>query len=214
MWLHELGHAVAAWLCGFSAMPLPWFTSIADSRSLVVSLFMAAPLVYFVQAFWRAGRRLVPSLLGGLLLAQLLCTFGLSLSRARTLITFFGDGGGMVLGAALMASFYVGADSYLRRHQLRWGFLVIGAVAFVDPFESWCAAGRDSSRIAYGISDRSGLSDASKLTETYGWTEPAMVRAYVLLGVACLLALAALYLRGLWGAGWLRRLARGERGLG
>src|SRR5687767_4757176 len=26
MWLHELGHAVAAWLCGYPAIPGPWFT--------------------------------------------------------------------------------------------------------------------------------------------------------------------------------------------
>jgi hypothetical protein len=211
MWIHELGHAVAAWLCGFSAMPLPWLTSIADSRSAVVSLLVAAPLVYFALTLWRSGRSLVALLPGGLLLAQVVCTVGLSLVRARSFITFFGDGGCMVLGAALMASFFVGPDSYLRRHQLRWGFLVIGAVAFMDAFELWCGATRDSSRILYGINEAAGLSDPSRLTETYGWTEPGMVRAYGLLGVACLLALAVLYLRGLSAAGWLRWPWRGRR---
>src|SRR4051794_36875891 len=32
MWVHETGHAVAAWLCGYLAFPGPWFTPVANER--------------------------------------------------------------------------------------------------------------------------------------------------------------------------------------
>ena len=32
MWLHEVGHAVTAWWCGFFAFPGPWRTSIGETR--------------------------------------------------------------------------------------------------------------------------------------------------------------------------------------
>src|SRR5687768_2696944 len=30
MWVHEAGHAVAAWLAGFTAFPGPWITVVGD----------------------------------------------------------------------------------------------------------------------------------------------------------------------------------------
>ena len=33
MWVHESGHAVAAWLCGYVAWPGPWFTPVGTERS-------------------------------------------------------------------------------------------------------------------------------------------------------------------------------------
>jgi hypothetical protein len=44
MWLHELGHAVAAWLCGFPAFPGPWFTPMAEERSALFALAIMAGL--------------------------------------------------------------------------------------------------------------------------------------------------------------------------
>src|SRR6185436_11558590 len=51
MWLHELGHAVAAWLCGYPAFPGPWFTSVGEERSFLFALAITAGLAY---AIWRA----------------------------------------------------------------------------------------------------------------------------------------------------------------
>ena len=46
MWVHEVGHAAAAWLCGFPAFPGPWLTPVASQRSLFLALFLAAGLSY------------------------------------------------------------------------------------------------------------------------------------------------------------------------
>lgn len=52
--LHELGHAVTAWWCGFAAIPTLWKTLIPETRSLFVSLLVAGANAYLL---WRAWAR-------------------------------------------------------------------------------------------------------------------------------------------------------------
>jgi hypothetical protein len=96
-----------------------------------------------------------------------------------------GDGMGMVLVTALMASFFFGKRTQLYKRSLRWGLLAIGAAAFVDMFATWY-----SGNIPFGEIEGTGLSDPMKLVEEHGWPAKLMVRRYIRVGVACLSALA------------------------
>ena len=42
MMVHESGHAVSAWICGYAATPGIWFTPISDERSIWVPVFLVA----------------------------------------------------------------------------------------------------------------------------------------------------------------------------
>ncbi|HET9991871.1 MAG TPA: hypothetical protein VFQ65_25255, partial [Kofleriaceae bacterium] len=110
--------------------------------------------------------------------------------EAQAWITFGGDGGAMVIGTLLIACFFV---AKLREHGLRWGLLVIGAAAFVDTFATWWSARSDIDVIPFGEIEGVGLSDPSKLQEVYGWSTGQLVHRYVVLGLACLVALAIIY---------------------
>src|SRR5437899_5329972 len=90
--------------------------------------------------------------------------------RRRPFI-FGGDGGSLVLGSLLMTTFYARPDSPLCENSLRWGFLGIGAVAFMDAFCSWTGKEED---IPFGVQE-GALSDPSALVETYGWTIQLMI---------------------------------------
>lgn len=131
------------------------------------------------------------------MLLQALCTFAITDESAQALITFAGDGGAMVFGTLLMAIFFYGKETQLYRGALRWGFLVIGASAFVDTFFTWWTARTDVNAIPYGEMEGVGLSDSSRLVEWYGWTESAMVHRYVALGVLCLVVLVIVWVRNL-----------------
>lgn len=207
MWVHELGHATSAWLCGFPSFPGPWVTRTWETRSTLLFLLVATWLGGLVLRGWLTQRR--PLMIAGAtgLVLQFVGTVLLSPLKARQLITFGGDAGCLVLGSLLMATLYAPRDSSLRQGQLHWGFLVIGATSFMDVFSEWWAARRDFTRIAFGENEGVGLSDPSKLVDVHGWTETELVRRYVWLGLACLAALAVLYTVGL-------RRARAElRGL-
>jgi len=83
----------------------------------------------------------------GLALAALeleLYAHDLDLEVAHQWITFGADGGAMVLGTALMTSFFI---PKLAEHGLRRGLLSIGAAAFVDTFATWWAARSDTDAI-------------------------------------------------------------------
>jgi hypothetical protein len=196
MWVHETGHAVTAWLCGFRAFPGPWATLVSNTRMPLVTVAVAAGVCFCIFQSWRAGRSAL--VVGGVaaLVAQLICTT-LPITEANALVIFGGDAGCLVLGSLLMATFYVRRDSALYRFSLRWGFLVIGAAAFMDASHTWWGARGDPGLIPFGENEGFGLSDPSRLTEDYGWAMQTMVDLYVWLGVACLAFLAVLYVVGI-----------------
>jgi hypothetical protein len=193
MWLHELGHAVAAWLCGFPAFPGPWFTSVGEERSAFFAFAIAAGLGY---AIWRGRSTEDRVLFAGavaLLAVQLFATLLLRERTAHTFITFAGDAGGLVFGTAAMAAFFVPPEHKLHRDWVRWGLVVIGAASFVDAFQGWWWARHDVDAIGFGEQSGSDL-DPTKLAQA-GWGADTMIHRYLGLGVLCLLALAVLQVR-------------------
>lgn len=197
MWVHEIGHATAAWLCGFPAFPGPWRTPVAEARAPAFAFLVFAGLLALLGAGLRQRRGAAVWAAAALLAAQLWGTAVLRPREAHALVLFAGDGGMLVLGALLMATVYAAPGSALRRGFLRWGLLALGAGAFVDSFEQWWSARTDVDRIPFGMNEGVGLSDPSRLADDYGWTTHQLVSSYVALGCACLLALAAIYALGL-----------------
>src|SRR5947209_946456 len=207
MWVHEIGHAAAAWLCGYLAFPGPWFTPVANERSPILVLALAAALAYGTFRCWRGERRGAAAALLALVALQLGCTLFVRAAAARQFIIFAGDGGCLVLGTLLMATVYAPREGAIRRGWLRWGFLAIGAVSFADAFALWWGARSDYDLIPFGQNEGSGLSDPTVLTELFGWTTGALVRRYVVLGCVCLVALAVVYW---WGLAQALRSRRNE----
>lgn len=191
MVLHESGHAITAWLTGRWAVPMPWVTMHGEERSWGIVIGLAAVICFVGFLAWRAERWGWVLVAGAALLVQM--TF-LTLP-AEAAIVFGGDGGAMVLGTMLMATFYAPRESKIYKSWgLRWGLLAIGALSFLHVFLMWSGPYED---LPFGEIEGVNLSDPSLLTEMYGWSVPQLVDRYVLLGRICLVALLVLYLGGL-----------------
>ena len=197
MWLHESGHAVTAWLCGYNAFPTAWFTLIGDRSRwisvVIVALAMAGGYVAFRKErwFWVA----VPPVLLVLLVAgNLQSDF-----HARMLFTFWGDGGAYLLSTVLMLTFYARPESPLTRNQLRWGLLVLGATAFWSVYTRWSGGFENIAQFLEDTDER-GPSDVMLLTTMYGWSIYVLIHRYWQLAHACLVALAAAYATGIFQA--------------
>jgi len=192
MWVHEAGHAVTAWLCGYWAVPGPWVTPVSDERSLSVTVLVLGAVGFGGFQVWNTRRWSMVGAGVAVLIFQLVCTL-LPFNRAQALIIFGGDGGCMVLGSILMMTFYARRESPIYQNSLRWGFLVIGAMAFMDAFETWTGAEDD---IPFGTQEGT-LTDPSSLVQTYGWPIHVMMQRYVTLGIVCLAGLAVVYVFGI-----------------
>lgn len=189
MWFHEAGHALAAWFTGHVAVPLPWVTHIGE-RGVVTTLVLTGGLGWWAHRSWRAERPLAASLAtAGAVLALL----GRALpdARAKVLITFAGDAGGMLLGAMAMLAIYARPGSRLHHGMVRWGVLALGAMAYVELLSTWLAARRDPEAIPFGRQEYAGPSDASVLVDAMGWSERQLVNRYLAVGAAAALGLVA-----------------------
>jgi hypothetical protein len=184
MWTHESGHAVTAWFCGYPALPTAW-----------MSLLLGAVLAFGGYVAWRKERRfwVVMSAIGLALLAagNLRSDF-----QSRGLIIFGGDAGSFVIATVLMATFYARADSAMVRQQLRWGLLVLGAIAFMFAYGRW-AGGFEEIVHWLEDTDERGPSDLQQLTQMYGWAIGDMQARFLRVAYACWVALAAMYAVGL-----------------
>lgn len=194
--VHELGHAVTAWLCGFGAIPTVWVTITMDERGFVAPMAVFAVVAWVLYRGWQLESRPILAAGGLVLLLQAILTLGIKEHTARSLITFGGDGVGLVLAILLMGSFFFGKGTQLYKGSLRWGFLAIGAGAFVDINATWWLARRDPSEIPFTTRDNGMESDALKLVNEFGWTEAALVNRHILACLACMAVLALVYAWG------------------
>jgi hypothetical protein len=199
MVLHESGHAITAWLTGRWAVPLPWVTMHGQSRGrlivvLVTAAILFAGLASFELRIW-GWRWTWACITGVLLLAQLII---LCSPMQEALVVFGGDGGALVLAALLMAAFYAPRESALHKNWgLRWGLLIIGALAFMLTFRTWSGPVED---MPFGEIEGVNLSDPSLLTDMYGWSVKQVADRYIDLATFCLVALFAVYVWGLLSA--------------
>ena len=193
--VHELGHAVAAWFCGYSAIPTLWKTLVPETRGFAAPVLLLAALAYAGWRGWAAENRIIVGVACALVLVQLAFTFGISLKTSRMIVVFSGDGLGMFLATLLMGSFFFGKRTQLYKGSLRWGFTVIGAAAFVDIYATWVKARHDWDAIPMGSQDGQDA-DPAVLVQEFGWTLDGMVSRFFWLGIVCLLALACVYALG------------------
>jgi hypothetical protein len=195
MWVHESGHAVAAWLCGYMAWPGPWFTPVGTERSPSFTVLLVGLLAYGGYRAWQLRRWFWVAVSAGTLLLVLFCTLVLGPGKAQQLIVFGGDGGGLVLGTMLMLTVYAREEHPIRRDHLRWGLLVIGALAFMDVYAVWSGP---IDRLPFGENEN-GLSDPSVLIEIYGWNLLTLIHRYQQLAHVSLALLALVYVAALYG---------------
>jgi hypothetical protein len=189
MWVHESGHALTAWTCGHLAFPGPWFTPVSSDRSYVLSTLILGLLGYGGYRAWAAERWFWVAAAAAAAAVVITDTFVLSDWTAQQLITFGGDGGCLVLGTLLMLTVYSRETNPVRKNHLRWGFLVIGALALVDVSTVWNGP---ISSLPLGENEN-GLSDPSVLTEQDGWNLLVLIVRYQQLARGCLGVLAVVY---------------------
>jgi hypothetical protein len=189
MWLHEFGHAIAAWLTGRWALPMPWLTFSFD-RNIVVSILMFGGAAALIR-FGRQHASMTTMALGGVVLLATLLGHVVPSSFQEPFVTFGGSAGAMVLGALVSCGFLVRSQLRLFQGGLRWGWLMIGSASWVDATREWWECKTDFALIPFGTLD-GRPTDASRLVDEFGWGAGAMVNRFLLVAViSFMLAMSA-----------------------
>ena len=192
--IHELGHAVSGWLCGFNSIPTLWKTITPENRGYISSLVLLVGLGSLARYGLKNKQPAWFLLIGLVLVIQFYGTFVITPGKADMVITMGGDAMGMILATLLMATFYVDKDTQLYKGAVRWGFLGIGAAAFINMFAPWW--NKDISAIGYGTTG--GIpTDSWKMINIHLWEWDALFNVHITLGMLCLAALGAIYVLGL-----------------
>jgi Zn-finger nucleic acid-binding protein len=195
--VHELGHAITAWFTGYNAIPSLWVTQIfSDSRGWIAPLMVLGAIGFGARYAYQHKSKAGLITCAVLLFLQIIGTLVLSPNTANLLITFGGDGVGLILATILMCSFYHGKNTNLYKGMLRWGFVAIGAAAFVDIYSVWFSAIGDYAKVPYGTTG-GRFTDSYKMIEHHGWSFDTLIGRYNLLGNICLVVLGVAYYFGL-----------------
>jgi hypothetical protein len=199
VWMHEFGHATAAWMCGFRATPLPLGWTPVEP---VYSHFVYFGLLLMFVILFLAGlkERKVWPMLAAVALAALQYHMTWRMSELRQEFwwgAFGGVGGEFYLSTLFMLSFWVQLPEKFRWGACRYVLFLIGATAFLQIWWHWRDVYRGLEEIPFGSmingeEDEGG--DMNKLMDGFGWKKFDIRRTYWLLGNWCWVALGAMWL--------------------
>jgi hypothetical protein len=193
MWMHELGHAIVAWLSGFFAVALPFVTlQPSEDRSIFVTLVVLTLIGALAFYGHRKRQWALLGFSGALLVTQALLTLGINPAQATKWVIFSGLGGELVLPTALVLAFY-------QRLPARWDFwrypvLGASAVTLVRGLFLWIGVWRGTRIMPHGSmigDDASG--DVERLGRVYHWNEHDLAGTYVAIAWACVMVVATAY---------------------
>lgn len=225
VWMHEFGHATAAWFTGHRALPLPFgWTPVEGEHSNFVYFGLLFLLGVLFWAGWRE-RKVWPMLVAVALAAlQFYMTWRLTdLQQEFWWSAFGGVGGQFYLSTLFMLSFYVQLPGKFHWGLCRYVFFCIGATAFLDIHVFWLKVWHGLEEIPFGTligGEEDAGGDMNKLMTDFSWTKFHIRHTYHLLGNGCWAALIityaafALRLNKLADAAYARFAGRTEQGEG
>ncbi|MGA7122182.1 MAG: hypothetical protein WBY94_18915, partial [Polyangiaceae bacterium] len=193
MVLHELGHAVTAWIAGRFAVPIPFLTVIRDGRSATTTVVVLGLACGAAFAGYRSRR---PALIvfGAVLALLHVAAFALSESQAREWFLFGGCAGHILFSTLLVVAFYVPLPDWLRWDFWRFAALLFGATGLLYAAKIWFPAARDASLVPMGsaVGDKKD-GDMSILVARFGWTPERLASVYAQLTLAGIVLVACVY---------------------
>ena len=199
VWMHEFGHAVPAWLCGYRATPLPFGWTPVEP---VYSHFVYWGLLLLFGILFAAGvkeRKVWAMIVAvGCAGVQYYMTWTMPEHRQEFWWSAFGGvGGEFVLSTLLMLAFWVQLPEKFRWGACRYVFFFIGATSLIAIWVRWGDVYRGLEEIPFGSmingEDDAG-GDMNKLMDGYGWKKFTIRRTYWLLGWGCWAALGLMWL--------------------
>ena len=198
--LHEIGHAVGAWLGSRFALPIgafipmAGFTMMGEDRSTLVGAMLIAGIV--ALGLWGRKRRTGVLLVLAIILLATWSrwTFFASPEEWRRFSVWTGVGGEFFLSTFLIVLGFYELPARMHWDFFRMPAIFYGGMGFAASYSRWLAIRAGRAKLPMGSflsggSDSNG--DMERLIQVHGWTTDRVIRSYVELGTACALLIAA-----------------------
>lgn len=190
--LHEMGHAVTAWMLGRFAIPLGAIVPTAGMTIIGYEKHVWVHLVYFSFfgfLAYKAWKHKLPFLIGTaafFIFGSMYLQSKFPDSMTMQWFSFGGIAGEFILSAILILSFYHPSFKKIRWDFIRYPFFMMGCMAFVNACESWFLIKNKLATMPFGSAisaDGSGDSngDLNKLIAN-GWSEDLIIERYLTIG--------------------------------
>lgn len=206
--LHEMGHAMMAWMGGRWAIPLgaivptAGMTLIAYSRSSVFIFFYYSLLVYGIYYFHRKQYSFHLNMLVLIFFISGFLTFRIDELRLASYISLAGIMGEIFLSTFLIISFYYNLTTRFRWDFWRFPVLFFGACGFTNTALQWYriknnlqALPMGSAVSGEGARDMSG--DLNQLILA-GWSPAQIIVIYWSFIKICIVVIVGYYVIGLF----------------
>jgi hypothetical protein len=192
-WAHELGHATWRWLNGRDALPLLFFTAYSNpDRSFLVSLLVVGGLAaLFVWARAEDCRGLQGLAIGFFVIFLAFAIF-VRPATEHFLESFAGVFGEFWIAALWVVLFYYRFPAVVRWDNLRFAFLLLGALALTRITGVFLASRHDMSLLPRGAFF-GGDGDLDHLLDG-GWLVPKIRSVYLTTAAFCIAVIVGHYL--------------------
>lgn len=187
--LHELGHAVSAWMVGYTAIPLgaivptAGLTLIGSERHAWVHLLYFGFFGYLAYKAWKQKVYFFVVLSSAFILISILAFSVLSQPQVSPFISFGGIAGEFFLAGVLILCFYQPSFQKIRWDFFRYPFFIMGCMSFVNATRMWIRIQNGVQAMPYGsaissdgAADTNG--DMNKLVAA-GWTPQEIASRYL-----------------------------------
>jgi hypothetical protein len=187
MQVHELGHALVAWLGGRIAVPIPMVTlTFSRDRSWLMASAVTGGLCFLAWRAWEEDCRAFVAVCGAALLLQAKLTLFTTADALDFWVAFGGLGGECYVAALLAVLYFVRWPKFTRWPVYRTLFLFVGACVLWNSLHRWREASVDYEKVPFG-SFFGGDGDVEAML-SHGWTVNTLVAVYLRLAWACVAA--------------------------
>jgi hypothetical protein len=182
---HELGHAIAQWLMGRFAVPIP-FVTVPISNTNIFAYLLTLSILLF--SAWKGyQQRLFFWVLIGVFGIYLMLTKGIFSDDSERAIwaSYSGIGGEFVLGALIVISYFYTVSRRPSWTYKRYAVLFLGMFIFLPTWFQWVNIAAGSEPFPFGSTlFGKDEGDMNSLLE-YGMTIETVTESYLALGRWC-----------------------------
>lgn len=195
MWIHEFGHAFAAWFGGIAATPFLGFTSYGAGQSWVVTICFTILLGLLSYLSWKNKSYFLVATFAGMFVMQMYYRFVLTEGELSAMCSYMGIGGEFWISTFFIVAFHYTFPPKVHWQFLRYPLLLNAAITYMNVLKLWVDVSHHRRDLPWGsMWGGDDVGDMNSLVNDWAWTQSEITSSYLRLGYYCLAVIVINYI--------------------